>query len=68
MLYSSAELVQPLFNLIQEPVTKFDNFLCKTLDFVELKVPSLYMPPELVRSFFFTQNDSVGPLENKDRF
>lgn len=48
MFFSSAELVKPLFTLIQEPVTKLDNFLCKTLDFVELKIPSVYMPPEMV--------------------
>lgn len=48
VFFSSAELIKPIFNLIQEPVTKVDNFLCKTLDLVELKIPSVYMPPEMI--------------------
>lgn len=48
LLFSSAEFIKPIFNLIQEPVTKVDNFLCKTLDFVEYQIPSVYMPPEMV--------------------
>lgn len=51
MFFSSAELIKPIFDLIEEPVTKIDNFLCKTLDFVELKIPSVFMPPEMVRKF-----------------
>ncbi|XP_037035764.1 lipid storage droplets surface-binding protein 1 isoform X2 [Bradysia coprophila] len=48
LFFSSAELIKPLFDLIQEPVTKVDNLLCKTLDFVELKIPSVYLPPEMI--------------------
>ncbi|KAJ6642306.1 Lipid storage droplets surface-binding protein 1 [Pseudolycoriella hygida] len=48
LFFSSAELIKPLIDLFEEPVTKLDNFLCKTLDFVALKVPSVYMPPELI--------------------
>lgn len=39
---------RPAAYLLDGPLHRLDNIMCKGLDFVESKVPSIYLPPEMM--------------------
>ncbi|XP_055587645.1 lipid storage droplets surface-binding protein 1 isoform X2 [Uranotaenia lowii] len=46
--YAFVDSLRPATRLIEGPLHRLDNFMCKSLDFVETKVPSMYLPPEMM--------------------
>lgn len=46
--YAFVDSLRPAAKLIEGPLHRLDNFMCKSLDFVEQKVPSMYLPPEMM--------------------
>lgn len=46
--YALVDSLRPAAKLIEGPLHQLDNFMCKSLDFVEQKVPSMYLPPEMM--------------------
>lgn len=46
--YAFVDSLRPAAKLIGGPLLRLDNFMCKSLDFVEQKVPSMYLPPEMM--------------------
>lgn len=45
---SAAENVHPAMILLQKPIHVVDQVLGRSIDFVEQKMPSIYLPPEMV--------------------
>lgn len=56
MTYAFVDSLRPAAKLVQGPLHRLDNFMCKSLDFVEQKVPSIYLPPEMVSIDVANQN------------
>lgn len=55
---AAVETVQPAVKIIEGPLQRIDQILCNSLDIVEQRIPSVYLPPQMVRfdrslSFFF---------------
>lgn len=48
VLVATAEAVQPAVKIFQGPINIVDHFICRSIDFAEQKVPSIYLPPEMV--------------------
>lgn len=46
--YALVDSIRPAAKLIAGPLHSLDDFMCKSLDFVEQKVPSMYLPPEMM--------------------
>ncbi|XP_052562725.1 lipid storage droplets surface-binding protein 1 isoform X3 [Culex pipiens pallens] len=46
--YALVDSLRPAAKLIEGPLHQLDSFMCKSLDFVEQKVPSMYLPPEML--------------------
>uniref|UniRef100_A0A8D8I8R6 Lipid storage droplets surface-binding protein 1 n=3 Tax=Culex pipiens TaxID=7175 RepID=A0A8D8I8R6_CULPI len=46
--YALVDSLRPAAKLIEGPLHQLDSFMCKSLDFVEQKVPSMYLPPEMM--------------------
>lgn len=46
--YALVDSLRPAAKLIEGPLHQLDNFMCKSLSFVEQKVPSMYLPPEMM--------------------
>lgn len=46
--YAFVDSLRPAAKLIEGPLHSLDSFMCKSLDFVEQKVPSIYLPPEMM--------------------
>lgn len=46
--FSTYEAFQPVIKLIENPLKHLDNIMCKSLDVLEQRLPSVYLPPELV--------------------
>lgn len=46
--YALVDSLRPAAKLIEGPLHQLDSFMCKSLDFVETKVPSMYLPPEMM--------------------
>lgn len=46
--YAFVDSFRPAAKLIEGPLHSLDSFMCKSLDFVEQKVPSMYLPPEMM--------------------
>jgi len=44
------ESVRPAVKIIEGPLQRFDQLLCSSLDAVEQRVPSIYLPPHLIYS------------------
>lgn len=42
------ETLKPLVYLVETPISKADQTICKGLDFVEQRVPGVCLPPEMV--------------------
>ncbi|XP_052758168.1 lipid storage droplets surface-binding protein 1 isoform X2 [Galleria mellonella] len=49
-LATGAQLALPAVMLFEGPIHQLDKFLCKSLDIVEKRVPSIYLPPETMYS------------------
>lgn len=46
--YGFVDSLRPAARLVVGPLHRLDTFMCKSLDFVEQKVPSMYLPPEMM--------------------
>lgn len=49
LTYALIDSLRPATKMIQGPLHQLDSIMCKSLDLVEQKVPSMYLPPEMVR-------------------
>lgn len=47
-IYSVIDTAGPAIILFQGPISQVDKIVCKTLDIVEQKVPSINLPPEMI--------------------
>lgn len=47
-VYAAIETARPLINLMEGPIVKIDQIMCKSLDVIEQRVPSMYLPPQLI--------------------
>ncbi|RZC33054.1 lipid storage droplets surface-binding protein 1-like, partial [Asbolus verrucosus] len=47
-LQTAIETAQPAMVLLEYPITSIDKILCKSLDIVEQKIPSIGLPPEMI--------------------
>ncbi|XP_048489549.1 lipid storage droplets surface-binding protein 1 isoform X3 [Plutella xylostella] len=65
---TGVQMALPAVLLFEGPITQLDKFLCKSLDVVERRVPSIYLPPERVsmyretRGYVMRRADSVKQL------
>lgn len=41
---------RPAVRIIEGPLHKLDQMMCKSLDLVENRVPLVYLPPQMVRN------------------
>lgn len=46
--YALVDSLRPAAKLIEGPLHQLDSFMCKSLNLVEQKVPSMYLPPEMM--------------------
>ncbi|XP_035894828.1 lipid storage droplets surface-binding protein 1 isoform X4 [Anopheles stephensi] len=46
--YALIDSLRPATKMIQGPLHQLDSIMCKSLDLVEQKVPSMYLPPEMM--------------------
>ncbi|XP_028161174.1 lipid storage droplets surface-binding protein 1 isoform X2 [Ostrinia furnacalis] len=65
-LTKGAQLARPAVMLFETPIHQLDKFLCKSLDIVGERVPSIYLPPQDMysetRRFVLRRADSVKQL------
>lgn len=47
-MLTAVDTVQPVMSLLGKPIGLVDRAVCQTIDFVEQKLPSIYLPPEMV--------------------
>lgn len=47
-LYAAIDSVQPAVKLLEGPLKRIDDIMCKSLDVVEQRVPLVYLPPEMM--------------------
>ncbi|XP_060523670.1 lipid storage droplets surface-binding protein 1-like isoform X2 [Cylas formicarius] len=47
-LYAVVDSAAPAVILLQRPLSQVDKIVCKSLDFVEEKIPSINLPPEMI--------------------
>lgn len=61
-----AQLALPAVLMLESPIHQLDRFLCKSLDLVGERVPSIYLPPQAMysetRQFVLRRADSVKQL------
>jgi perilipin-2 len=48
MSAAAIESITPVVQLAEGPIQRFDKVVCKSLDLVEQRVPSVYLPPEMM--------------------
>lgn len=48
VLFAAVDSVRPAVKIIEGPLHRIDQILCSSLDVVEQRVPSVYLPPQLV--------------------
>lgn len=48
VLCAAVETVRPAVKIIEGPLQRIDQMLCNSLDIVEQRVPSVYLPPRMV--------------------
>uniref|UniRef100_A0A1Q3FIU2 Putative lipid storage droplets surface-binding protein 1 n=1 Tax=Culex tarsalis TaxID=7177 RepID=A0A1Q3FIU2_CULTA len=48
--YALVDSLRPAAKLIEGPLHQLDSFMCKSLNLVEQKVPSMYLPPEMLNT------------------
>lgn len=58
-LWAAVDSIRPAVRLVEGPLNKIDNIMCKSLDIVERRVPIVYLPPQVVSLEFFL--DSLPP-------
>ncbi|XP_052870912.1 lipid storage droplets surface-binding protein 1-like [Anopheles cruzii] len=46
--YALIDSLRPAAKIIEGPLHRLDSIMCKSLDLVEQKVPSMYLPPEMM--------------------
>ncbi|CAH2085835.1 unnamed protein product [Euphydryas editha] len=65
-LATGGQLALPAIQLLETPINQLDKFLCMSLDVVEKKVPSIYLPPQAMysetRQYVLRRADSVKQL------
>lgn len=65
-LATGTQLALPAVHLLESPINQLDKFLCKSLDVVEKRVPSIYLPPQAMysetRQYVLRRADSVKQL------
>ncbi|XP_030029818.1 lipid storage droplets surface-binding protein 1 isoform X2 [Manduca sexta] len=65
-LATGLQLAMPAVQMLETPINQLDRFLCKSLDVVEKRVPSIYMPPQAMysetRQYVLRRADSVKQL------
>lgn len=65
-LATGVKIAMPAVSLFEGPITQLDYFLCKSLDVVEKRVPSIYLPPEAMytetRRYVMRRADSVKQI------
>lgn len=50
VILAAVDSVRPAVKIIEGPLARIDQLLCSSLDVVEQRVPSVYLPPQLVSS------------------
>ncbi|XP_049285242.1 lipid storage droplets surface-binding protein 1 isoform X5 [Anopheles funestus] len=48
LTYALIDSLRPATKMIQGPLHQLDSIMCKSLDLVEQKIPSMYLPPEMM--------------------
>lgn len=48
--FSTCEAFQPVIKLMESPLKRLDHIMCRSLDVLEQRLPSVYLPPELVKA------------------
>lgn len=48
LTYALIDSLRPATKMIEGPLHQLDSIMCKSLDLVEQKVPSMYLPPEMM--------------------
>ncbi|XP_026330170.1 lipid storage droplets surface-binding protein 1 isoform X2 [Hyposmocoma kahamanoa] len=65
-LATGVQLALPAVQLFESPIHQLDRFLCKSLDAVGERVPSIYLPPQAMysetRHYVLRRADSVKQL------
>ncbi|XP_013167384.1 PREDICTED: lipid storage droplets surface-binding protein 1 isoform X1 [Papilio xuthus] len=65
-LSTGVQMALPAVQLLETPIQQLDKFLCKSLDVVEKRVPSIYLPPQMMysetREYVLRRADSVKQL------
>ncbi|CAH0723995.1 unnamed protein product, partial [Brenthis ino] len=65
-LATGVMLALPAVQLLESPIHQLDKFLCMSLDVVEKRVPSIYLPPQAIysetRQYVLRRADSVKQL------
>ncbi|CAG9580102.1 unnamed protein product [Danaus chrysippus] len=65
-LATGFQLALPAVHLLETPIHQLDRFLCMSLDVVEKRVPSIYLPPQAMysetRQYVLRRADSVKQL------
>ncbi|CAG4933752.1 unnamed protein product [Parnassius apollo] len=64
--YIGVQLALPAVQMLETPIQQLDKLLCKSLDVVEKRVPSIYLPPQDMysetRQYVLRRADSVKQL------
>lgn len=48
IIFAAVETIQPAVKIIEGPLLRIDKIVCNGLDIVEQRVPSVYLPPQMV--------------------
>ncbi|XP_055299960.1 lipid storage droplets surface-binding protein 1 isoform X1 [Sitodiplosis mosellana] len=48
VIFAAVETVRPAVKIIEGPLHRIDQILCNSLDIVEQRVPSIYLPPQMI--------------------
>ncbi|XP_049547820.1 lipid storage droplets surface-binding protein 1 isoform X2 [Anopheles darlingi] len=48
LAYALVDSLRPAAKMIEGPLHQLDSLMCKSLDLVEQKIPSMYLPPEMM--------------------
>ncbi|XP_035780118.1 lipid storage droplets surface-binding protein 1-like isoform X2 [Anopheles albimanus] len=48
LAYALVDSLRPAAKMIEGPLHQLDSLMCKSLDLVEQRIPSMYLPPEMM--------------------
>ncbi|XP_050083922.1 lipid storage droplets surface-binding protein 1 isoform X1 [Anopheles aquasalis] len=48
LAYALVDSLRPAVKMIEGPLHQLDSLMCKSLDLVEQRIPSMYLPPEMM--------------------